>query len=319
MNKSIHNAVSFLKLIRYPNLFFIALTQILFYFKIVLPVFAGDPLLSVVDFFLLMSASIAIAAAGYIINDYFDMDIDFINKPERMIIGRTVSRRWAMLLHMLMSLTGLFLTAIVSMHLGSLWLLFMNFLSVFLLLLYSSTFKKKLIIGNVIISLLTAWVIISLFVAAFKWNDLEYMNAKQSVLSTLYKYTIVYAAFAFVVSLIREVVKDAEDQIGDKQYGCTTMPIKWGETGTKIFLFVWIFVLAASLLSILVAQTLSIALYDFFNFKTWGQSILLLILLLQLIMMVRKLKRASVPNDYSVISRDLKIFMLTGILTMLSL
>jgi len=120
MNKSIHNAVSFLKLIRYPNLFFIALTQILFYFKIVLPVFAGDPLLSVVDFFLLMSASIAIAAAGYIINDYFDMDIDFINKPERMIIGRTVSRRWAMLLHMLMSLTGLFLTAIVSMHLGSL-------------------------------------------------------------------------------------------------------------------------------------------------------------------------------------------------------
>jgi 4-hydroxybenzoate polyprenyltransferase len=236
-----------------------------------------------------------------------------------MIIGRTVSRRWAMLLHMLMSLTGLFLTAIVSMHLGSLWLLFMNFLSVFLLLLYSSTFKKKLIIGNVIISLLTAWVIISLFVAAFKWNDLEYMNAKQSVLSTLYKYTIVYAAFAFVVSLIREVVKDAEDQIGDKQYGCTTMPIKWGETGTKIFLFVWIFVLASSLLNILVAQTLSIALYDFFNFKTWGQSILLLILLLQLIMMVRKLKRASVPNDYSVISRDLKIFMLTGILTMLSL
>jgi 4-hydroxybenzoate polyprenyltransferase len=285
----------------------------------VLPVFAGDPLLSVVDFFLLMLASIAIAAAGYIINDYFDMDIDFINKPERMIIGRTVSRRWAMLLHMLMSLTGLFLTAIVSMHLGSLWLLFMNFLSVFLLLLYSSTFKKKLIIGNVIISLLTAWVIISLFVAAFKWNDLEYMNSKQAVLSTLYKYTIVYAAFAFVVSLIREVVKDAEDQLGDKQYGCTTMPIQWGETGTKIFLFVWIFVLASSLLSILVAQTLSIALYDFFNFKTWGQSILLLILLLQLIMMVRKLKRASVPNDYSVISRDLKIFMLTGILTMLSL
>jgi 4-hydroxybenzoate polyprenyltransferase len=300
-------------------LLFIALTQVLFYFKIVIPVSGGDPLLSMDDFFLLLMASISIAAAGYIINDYFDMDIDFINKPNRMIIGRSVSRRWAMLLHMLLSLIGLFLTAIVSMHLGSLWLLFMNFLSVFLLLLYSSTFKKKLIIGNVIISLLTAWVIISLFVSAFKWDDLQYLNAKQAVFSKLYRYTIAYAAFAFVVSLIREVVKDAEDQIGDKQYGCTTMPIKWGQAGTKIFLFVLIFVLTASLLSILVGQSLSIVFFDFSNYKTWLQNFLLIILLVQLSVMVQKLRRASVPIDYSVISRELKLFMLTGILTMLSL
>jgi len=292
---------------------------VLFYFKIVIPVSGGDPLLSMDDFFLLLMASISIAAAGYIINDYFDMDIDFINKPNRMIIGRSVSRRWAMLLHMLLSLIGLFLTAIVSMHLGSLWLLFMNFLSVFLLLLYSSTFKKKLIIGNVIISLLTAWVIISLFVSAFKWDDLQYLNAKQAVFSKLYRYTIAYAAFAFVVSLIREVVKDAEDQIGDKQYGCTTMPIKWGQAGTKIFLFVLIFVLTASLLSILVGQSLSIVFFDFSNYKTWLQNFLLIILLVQLSVMVQKLRRASVPIDYSVISRELKLFMLTGILTMLSL
>lgn len=318
MNKSIHIIVSFFRLIRYPNLCFIALTQTLFYFKLVNPLFSYKPLLSIIDFFLLMTASVAIAAAGYIINDYFDMDIDFINKPERMIIGRTISRRWAMLLHMLLSLTGLFLTAIVSMHLGSLWLLFMNFLSVFLLLLYSSTFKKKLIIGNVIISLLTSWVVISLFISAFKWNDMQYLNANQSVLSTLYKYTIAYAAFAFVVSLVREVVKDAEDQIGDRQYGCTTMPIKWGQASTKIFLFVWLLVLFASLLTILVAQSISLAFYDIFNFKTWIQVLFLFLLLLQLIILVRRLKRASVPVDYSDISRDLKLFMLTGILTMLS-
>jgi 4-hydroxybenzoate polyprenyltransferase len=319
MNKTIHFAVSFLRLIRYPNLFFIALTQTLFYFKIVSPLFGGKPLLSTVDFFLLMTASVAIAAAGYVINDYFDMDIDFINKPERMIIGRNISRRWAMLIHMLLSLTGLFLTAVVSMHLGSLWLLFLNFLSVFLLLLYSSTFKKKLIIGNIIISLLTSWVVISLFVSAFKWNDLQDLNANQLVLSTLYKFTIAYASFAFVVSLIREVVKDAEDQIGDRQYGCTTMPIKWGQASTKIFLFVWLFVLSASLFTILVAQSVSIALYDVFNFKTWIQVFFLVILFIQLGILVRKLKRASVPVDYSGISRDLKLFMLTGILTMLSL
>ena len=86
--------------------------------------------------------------AGYIINDYFDIDIDNVNKPERLIVGKLIKRRWAMLWHLVLSLAGLFLTAIVAMHLNNLLLLALNFLSVLLLLLYSSTFKKRLLIGN---------------------------------------------------------------------------------------------------------------------------------------------------------------------------
>ena len=309
MKKEIKAVFALFSLIRFPNLVFIALTQILFYFKIIVPTFEAHPLLSVQDFFMLMAASVMIAAAGYIINDYFDMDIDFVNKPDRMVIGRFISRRWAMLLHMLLSLVGLFLTAIVSMHLESLILLFMNFLSVFLLLLYSSTFKKKLIIGNVIISLLTAWVIISLFVAAFKWGDMEYLKNNQERLSSLYKYTLVYAAFAFMVSLVREVVKDAEDQIGDKQFGCTTMPIKWGETSTKIFLFVWLVVLMGLLLSVSV--------YVLFNSFSFIHLLFSLILCFQLLFIAAKIRKASKVLDYALVSRQLKLFMLTGILSML--
>lgn len=299
-----------MQLVRYPNLLFILLTQVLFYFSIMLPVTGGDPNLTIDNFILLVLASVSIAAAGYIINDYFDMDIDYVNKPDRMVIGKIVGRRWAMLLHMLFSLVGLFLTAVVSMRLGSLWLLFLNFLSVFLLLLYSTTFKKKFIIGNLIISLLTSWVILSLFVAELQWNDLAKSNSSYSTLSTLYKFTLVYAAFAFIVSLIREVVKDMEDQVGDRKYGCTTMPIKWGESMTKNFIYIWIFLLFAFLFSLSV--------YVFIKGWVWVTVIFALIIFIQVVMIALKLKKASKIQDYTLISRDLKLLMLSGILSMIS-
>jgi 4-hydroxybenzoate polyprenyltransferase len=304
------NTRGFFQLIRYPNLIFILLTQTLFYFFIIVPVSGGSPKLTLEDFILLAIASISIAAAGYIINDYFDMDIDFVNKPERMVIGKNVSRRWAMLLHMLLSLVGLFLTAIVSMHLGSLWLLFLNFLSVFLLLLYSTNFKKKFIIGNIIISLLTSWVIISLFVAELKWSDPEYMKLHYPQLSTIYKYTLVYAAFAFIVSLLREVVKDLEDQVGDRKYGCTTMPIKWGDAMTKNFIYIWIFLLFAFLISLSV--------YAFIKQWHWITAIFAFIIFFQVIRITMNVKKANSVSDYAMISLQLKYLMLMGILSMLS-
>lgn len=308
--KIITSLKGFMQLVRYPNLLFILLTQVLFYFTIMVPVTDGAPKLIFDNFILLVLASVSIAAAGYIINDYFDMDIDYVNKPDRMVIGKIVSRRWAMLLHMLLSLVGLFLTAIVSMSLGSLWLLFLNFLSVFLLLLYSTNFKKKFIIGNIIISLLTAWVIISLFVAELQWIDDADRTLRYSTLSTLYKYTLVYAAFAFIVSLIREIVKDMEDQVGDRKYGCTTMPIKWGESMTKNFLYILIFLLLAFLLSLTV--------YAFINSWSWVTAVFALIILIQVIFITVKINKASKTQDYALISRDLKLLMLSGILSMIS-
>ena len=170
---------AFFRLVRYPNLIFIALTQSLFYFIIEQSIFseieyATGPLLGTNDFFLLLLSSVAIAAGGYIINDYFDMDIDNINKPHKLVIGKLISRRWAMLFHMLLSLIGLFLTAVVALHLNNIMLLVFNFVSVVLLLFYSTTFKKRLLVGNVIISLLTAWVVGVLFIAEIKFSDADF-------------------------------------------------------------------------------------------------------------------------------------------------
>lgn len=306
--------IAFLKLVRYPNLLFIALTQVLFYHIIQVPVFLKSngailPQLGVSDFLLLLFASLTIAAAGYIINDYFDMDIDNVNKPERLVIGKVISRRWAMLLHMLLSLVGLFLTALVAIHIHNILLLVFNFLSVILLLFYSTTFKKKLLIGNVIISLLTAWVVGVLFVAELKMADFGENEDYRKVIQQLYKYTLVYAGFAFVVSLIREVVKDLEDMIGDKRYGCTTIPIVWGVMAAKIYAAIWIVVLMGVIIALFF--------YAIFNDWVWLFPILELLLLFFVSYILINLKKASTSKEFLRVSNQIKLLMLLGILSML--
>lgn len=302
---------AFFRLVRYPNLIFIALTQSLFYFSILLPTYktaeTGMPLLGYTDFLLLLVSSVSIAAAGYIINDYFDMDIDHVNKPQKMVIGKLISRRWAMLWHMLLSLIGLFLTAIVALHVSNMLLLVFNFASVVVLLFYSTTFKKKLLIGNVLISLLTAWVIGVLFVAEINLADLSYLKNHKTELDKLYKYTLVYAGFAFIVSLIREVVKDLEDMIGDKKFGCTTMPIVWGVNVSKIFIAIWLVVLMGLLLAILI--------YAIIHNWFWLQLLLILSLLIYLVYILVHVRKASAISDYSLISKHIKLVMLVGILS----
>ena len=246
---------------------------------------------------------------GYIINDYFDMDIDNVNKPDKLVIGKWINRRWAMLFHMLLSFFGLFLTALVAMHINNLLLLAFNFLSVVLLLFYSTTFKKKLLIGNVIISLLTAWVVGVLFVAELNIADVIYMRQHQVVLEKLYKYTAVYAGFAFMVSLVREVIKDLEDIIGDRRYGCTTMPIVWGINPSKIYAGIWIVVLMGLLLSIFF--------YSVLNEWFWLKSLLSILLFNFLVVILTNVKKAASSKDYTSISKQIKLLMLIGILSIL--
>jgi 4-hydroxybenzoate polyprenyltransferase len=305
---------AFFRLVRYPNLIFIALTQSLFYFIIEHNIFIeidypSVPLLGTNDFILLLLSSVAIAAGGYIINDYFDMDIDNVNKPQKLIIGKFISRRWAMLFHMLLSLIGLFLTAVVALHLNNIMLLVLNFVSVVLLLFYSTTFKKRLLVGNVIISLLTAWVVGVLFIAEIKFSDVDYMLKNITVIERLYKFTLIYAGFAFIVSLVREVVKDLEDIIGDKKYGCTTMPIVWGVNTSKIYAAIWLVVL----IGILVA----IFFYAIINVWNGLIPILVIVLLSFLIFILYHIKKATTTRDFGKISSQVKLLMLIGILSML--
>src|SRR5262245_50816315 len=112
---------AFFRLIRWPNLFFIALTQALFYYCIVVPSLPDSyyllhDKLTERLFFLLMAASVLIAAGGYIINDYFDINIDQVNKPDKMVVEKIISRRWAILFHLIITIIGIAISFYVAIR-----------------------------------------------------------------------------------------------------------------------------------------------------------------------------------------------------------
>lgn len=178
--------------------------------------------------FLITLSTVLIAASGYIINDYFDIKIDLVNKPREVIIGREITRREAILFHQVLNFLGALIGFMVSLK-----VFIVNVLAITLLWIYASAFKKKAFIGNVVVAGLTgaSLVVMAVF---YPKNDLL-IN--------------IYAVFAFGISLIREIVKDIEDIRGDYKYGANTLPIRWGIRKTKVFLFVISFSFVAVVIS----------------------------------------------------------------------
>lgn len=260
-------------------------------------------------FWILVTASVCIAAAGYIINDYFDFHIDAINKPQKVVIDKVIKRRWAIIWHWFLSGLGILLTAYISYKTNKFHILAANITCVLLLWFYSTTFKKKILWGNILISLLTAWVILVIYffvgTGIGKWQSPDLaLDVKR-----LYKFAILYAGFAFLLSVIREAVKDLEDLEGDIKYGCRTMPIVWGVPAAKVYTAIWLVVCVGMLTAILIYAGLS---------GWWVASLYIAIaILIPLFMILFALGKAGAPEAYYKISSMLKLVMLAGILSML--
>jgi 4-hydroxybenzoate polyprenyltransferase len=302
---------AFFKLIRWPNLVFIAITQLLFYYCIIVPVFAkdGNHALALNEYrlFLLILSSVLIAAAGYIINDYFDINIDLVNKPQQNVVDRVMGRRWAMLWHMFLSMAGIVIGFYVDYISHHFLLGISNVVCVFLLFVYSMTFKRRMLVGNVLISLLTAWVVFVLglyVILDFVINA----GAMPAFISRIMRLTFLYTGFAFIISLIREVIKDMEDIEGDRRYGCRTMPIVWGINATKVFTAVWMIVLIVSLIIVQV--------YVLVFGWWWSAAYVLILIVAPLGWILWKLRPAYSGSHFHYLSTLIKLVMLTGICSM---
>ena len=303
---------AFFRLIRWPNLLFIVITQLLFFYCVYVPLLKEFPTQNnQLLFYLLVIASVFIAAGGYSINDYFDIQIDIINKPDKIVINKYIKRRWAIIWHLIFSAFGVIISFYVGFKTGSWLIVVINFFCVLLLWFYSTTFKRKLLSGNIIIAALTAWVILAVYLFAgadvfsFKgWADVAVdFNVKK-----LFKFTLLYASFAFIMTLIREVIKDLEDMEGDRKYYCTTMPIRWGVPASKVFTAVWIVVCMAALAIV--------QLYAWQSGWWFAALYILLLIILPLIFLLCKLYKAATPAHYKSLSTVVKIVMLFGILSM---
>ncbi len=246
---------SYAKLFRLPNLLMIALAQYLVQDTIIRPILIQShitPSASFTDFFLLVLSTLFIAAGGYVINDYFDKEIDSVNTPEKssLAISQHVKRNLFYTLSICGVVIGLYLTYVKEMRQIAL----INFLSVGLLYFYSASYKKMPLVGNIVVSFLTA---LAVFLPVFSDYELYY-TLRDIKLKTetdqMYNLKIIialamaYAIFAFMLSFIREIIKDMEDKEGDEQLGCKTLPIVAGialsKTITQFFILIVVVLIA---------------------------------------------------------------------------
>jgi len=293
---------AFLRLIRWPNLVFIILTQLLFYYCVYIPLYGVNDYKKLVW---IIIGSVFIAAAGYIINDYFDLNIDQINKPEKNIFVRTIHRRWAIIWHFSFSLLGIIAT-LAAVGLYKWYLILANLFCVVLLWFYSTSFKRQVLIGNLVISLLTAWTVLILFFAYTEPHNALMANAASI---KFFRIAFLYGGFAFVISLIREAIKDMEDLEGDARYGCKTLPIISGIRTTKIYTTIWLVVLTA----LLIVLQLYILQFGWWPAVIYSIGLVIVPLLYTLL----KLAKATKKHDFSYLSRLTKWIMFTGILSMI--
>lgn len=211
---------------------------------LILPVNFG-PQMPLVHFILLILSTVLIAAGGNVINDYFDTRIDRINKPGEVIVGRTVKRRVAMTAHAVLSGIGLLLGAFVAWRSGLLKWAAIPAFAIGALWVYSTTFKRQLIIGNGLVATLTA--LVPLTVGLYEIPMLQKIAASESLfvivpsadeevgwgiplwyVNELWYWILGFAVFAFLSTLVRELQKDMADVKGDEADGCRTIPIVWG-------------------------------------------------------------------------------------------
>ncbi|SHJ84126.1 4-hydroxybenzoate polyprenyltransferase [Hymenobacter daecheongensis DSM 21074] len=270
-----------LRLVRFPNLLIMALCLAL-----VRVCLLNAPLLSG-RFGLLALAALCVAAAGYIINDYYDVKIDAINRPERLVVGRVVNRRWAMLAHLLLSGIGVGVAVLLLPLLG-----LVNLGSALLLWGYSARFKRLALVGNLSIATLTAALVLL--------PELQLRTGLPAVWG--------YALAAFLLTTVREIVKDVEDMRGDAQHECRTLPIVWGVVRTK-----WVAGFFLLSLVVFVGGAAGAALQQrHWLFGSW----LLLAVLMPLLLLGRHLARADRRRDFARLSAWCKWIMLAGVLSM---
>ena len=294
--------INYLRLVRFPNLLIIMLTQVMVRYCLILPAFKTEYFvtgifpryLSDLNFALLITSTIIIAAAGYIINDYFDVQIDEINKPGKNIVGKIISNKDAKSLYFILSVIGVIIGFYLGFQISKPMIGMLPLFSAISLYMYSSYYKRRLFSGNIIVAVLSALsvMLVGLYEPEFYRNFI---------------FLIWYGMLAFLLSFIRELLKDIQDINGDELTQCKTVPIVLGIPRTKIVIVILIF-----LTSVYITNLLYKNFFDNGVINFWYLVSLFLIPLIALSYLVIS---ASGKKDFYYASLFTKIIMIGGITT----
>jgi 4-hydroxybenzoate polyprenyltransferase len=303
-----------MRLVRWSNLLFLAALIALMEKWVAVPILNKLAFGEQLPWYLLLligSAVVLIAAGGYVINDYFDIKIDRINRPDEVIVSRTVSKPAAMRLSLVLGGIGVAcgLSAAVllrSWTIGSVFVLVPG-----LLWFYSSSYKRLFMIGNLIIALLAGLTPMIVAMANVAQLRLLYPTILPytDLVHDLYVWIGGFALFAFLLTWIREIVKDMQDQMGDRELECHSMPVVWGELWTKIF------VTALVVITIAVIGHLWYRVLPFpIGWNSLSTRYILFGIVIPLLGALGLLWSAKIPSDYKTCQQLIKFTMLLGML-----
>ncbi len=311
---------SFLELIRWKNILIVILTMVLMRYAVIGSVISkisvvltngdGSEVPMVLQFpwyhfAILVAATVMITAGGYVINDYFDIRTDLINRGE-VIVGTKVPRRQAMMWHNILNIAGVAAGFYISWRTGYFWLGVIFLIASGLLYFYSASYKRQFLIGNIVVAVLTA--VVPLLVVLFEWPALYRYYAVNTAwlppLKILFYWVGGFAIFAFLTTLTREIIKDIEDFEGDMAYGRNTIPVVTGVMTAKI--------LSVSLIIMTVAL-LYLVWYFLLNDKI-TLVYLSCAVTIPLLLVVYKLITGTGKKQLHTASTLMKVVMLTGLL-----
>lgn len=303
----------YLKIIRIPNLLIIILTQYLLRICIIgtfYDINATKPSLEHIDFLLLVISTVLIAAGGYVINDYFDVETDTVNKPSKIVIGKNMAPETANKYYWFLTIAGNILGFYLAFRVHYFLLGFVFPAISMMLWYYSIRYQKTLLWGNLVISLLSAMVILIVWLFEFfalRANPIGYTEAMKQ-LSLISIIVAAYAVFAFLTTLIREIIKDTEDIEGDRMAGFRTLPAVMVPGKVK-----------GMIASIGIITLLLLALSQFVLYRMnlmlvfWYVMVAVQPLIIYLLF---QLSKAQSKTDFHQLSNTIKIIMVAGILSM---
>jgi 4-hydroxybenzoate polyprenyltransferase len=305
-------AMTTIRLFRPVNLAIMAATLFLVRYCIFLPVFRQNGLEGMMpwwQFLLLVAATLLIAAGGYVINDVLDIELDKINKPSRQIIGNGISENSGKNLHFNLTAAGVVTGLAFSYLSGNIFLGILFVIIPTSLYYYSLKYKYLPFVGNFVVALLSAFVVIIYWVFEFyflKEHPEAFIDASRYFYQ-LNRLLLGFAAFAFLVSLVREMIKDLQDLEGDSKQGALTLPVVIGLRNTKL--------LAAGLL---IATIAGLAWYQLIMAKSGYRQMAIALMLAQLLLTFTLVRTfmASTKSDFGRISAILKWAMAAGMLSM---
>ena len=260
---------------------------------------------------LIMLATVLIAAGGYVINDYFDVKIDRINRPDEVVVTRSVSKPAAMRLSISLSGIGI-VCGIAAAGLLRSWTLGILFVIIpGLLWFYSSSYKRLFMVGNVIIALLAALTPMIVGMANVAILQLRYgtILAYTTLPHDLYAWTGGFALFAFLLTWVREIIKDMQDQMGDRELECHSLPVVWGDKWTKVFV-TGLIVLTIAIIGHLWWHVLPFPA----GWASLSTRYIVLGIVTPMVCTLWLLWAAKIPSDYKTCQQVVKFTMLIGML-----